>query len=86
LAIIAYIKREDWDKVGICGICYGKGDKSSSGAYSHSWERETCKCSYGLVEGWQLSHSLVYKDYENKLMNTSVVLELFDKEYKGLYI
>lgn len=85
LTIISYIKRGDWARVGICAECFGSGRVNSDDMFGRLGT-QNCDCSYGLIHGWELSDDLIDKDYKYNLMNTSVVLELFNKEYKGLHI
>lgn len=74
LTIIAYVKRRDWNNVGVCGCCVGKGLISY---YDY------CDCTYELLSGWNLKYDLRSKDYKYKLVNMDVLIkELKCKEDK----
>jgi len=68
LTVLAYIKRGDWDNVGICTTCKGTG---------YSSYNVICDCkAFTIIEGWELAHDLEYRDYEYALLNTEYIINL----------
>ena len=80
LVMIAYMKKKNWDEVGLCANCYGRTYVGSSDPYSHCGDTESCDCDFNYIEGWQLKRTIygrkIKSDYEYKLLNTESMLKI----------